>query len=81
MKIYFYNIGKRSSFILNHCFLFALFVVDILFSIDIIKLIEFIKLIRVNYMNIIFIFFKKYLPLLDIFYVKKDWSVTVAKTT
>jgi hypothetical protein len=76
VKIYFHNIGKRSSFILNHCFLSVLFVVDILFSIDIIKLTEFIKLIRANYVNIFFIFLKKYLPLLDIFYAKKNWSVT-----
>jgi hypothetical protein len=67
MKIYFYNIGKRTSFALNCCFFFVLFIIDILFSNDIIKLIGFIKLTRVNYLNIIFLFFKKYLSFLIFF--------------
>jgi hypothetical protein len=45
MKIYFYNISRRSSFVKNHCFFFVLFLVDILFFNDIIKLIKFIELI------------------------------------
>jgi hypothetical protein len=60
MKIYFYNTGKHLFFALNCCF-FYIFVVNILFSNDIIKSTEFIKVIQVNYLNIIFLFLKKYL--------------------
>jgi len=61
VKIYFYNIDNRSSFVLNRYFFsFYLLMMLLFFNYEIIK-IKFIKFIRANYLNIIYFFiFKKY---------------------